>query len=76
MENPSADSNHIINFSLKLDNFVMMNGLLNMLMAGGTTFGLKTVFGRGIEKYTTNYLGVKRGEWASIAIYVVSFFYI
>ena len=38
-------------------------------------FGIKTFFGHNIDKFTTNYLGQRRGEWATMAVYFVSFFY-
>ena len=76
IENPSADTNHILNFSLKLDNFMMMNEMFHFLTAGAALFGIRTLFGNSITKYTVNYLGQRRGDFAAGAIYFISFFYI
>lgn len=57
IDNPSADTNHIINFSLKIENFMAMNSLLNFCLSGATMFGVKTLFGNSIDKFTKNYLG-------------------
>ena len=76
IDNPSADTNHILNFSLKMDNFMMMNEMFNLVMSGITMLGMKTFLGESITKYTVNYLGARRGEWASMAIYFYSFFYV
>lgn len=57
IDNPSADTNHIINFSLKIENFMAMNQMLNFCMAAATMFGVKTLFGTSLDKFTTNYLG-------------------
>ncbi len=45
IDNPTADSNHILNFSLKLDNFMMMQEMMNFIFCGGTLFGCKAAFG-------------------------------
>ena len=76
IENPTADTNHILNFSLKMDNFMMMQEMINFFMIGGSLFGFKHLFGHNIDKFTTNYLGQRRGEMATIFIYVVGFFYV
>lgn len=76
LRNPTADSNHILNFSLKLDNFMMMQEMINFIFSGGTLFGCKHAFGAGIDRFTTNYLGTKRGEMASFALYFFGFFFL
>jgi len=76
IDNPTADTNHILNFSLKMDNFFMMNEMLNFVMGGITMFGMKTFLGNTIDKYTINYLGQRRGEFAGMAIYLFTFFFL
>ena len=76
INNPSADNNHIVNFNLKMENFLMMNSFINLVMSGITLFGMKTFLGNAIDRYTVNYLGQRRGEWASMAIYIGTFLYI
>ena len=59
-----------------MDNFMMMQEMINFLMIGGSMFGFKTLFGHNIDRVTTNYLGQRRGEMVSMMVYVVGFFYI
>ena len=59
-----------------MDNFLMMNEMFNLIMSGITLFGMKTFVGKTIDKYTINFLGVRRGEFASIAIYICSFYFV
>ena len=75
IENPTADTNHILNFSLKMDNFMMMNEMVNFLFGAMTMFGVKHFLGRSIDRYTVNFLGQKRGEYAAVAMYIIGFFY-
>ena len=55
---------------------MMMNEMFHFLTAGAALFGIRTLFGNSITKYTVNYLGQRRGDFAAGAIYFISFFYI
>ena len=44
-------------------------------MAGVTFYGARALIGNQLSRMTTNYLGQKRGEVATIAIYFFGFFY-
>lgn len=54
----------------------MMNSFINLVMSGITMYGMKTFLGSSIDKYTVNYLGSRRGEWASMAVYLCSFMFL
>ena len=58
-----------------MDNFLMMQEMIHMVMAGATFFGIKHTLGPSIHRYTTNYLGQRGGEMATILIYFTGFFY-
>ena len=55
---------------------MMMNEMFHFLTAGAALFGIRTLFGNSITKYTVEYLGQRRGDFAAGAIYFISFFYI
>lgn len=50
LKTPTADNNHIINYNLKVSNFVMMNETIHMLVAGGGVFGIRSLIGNFITK--------------------------
>ena len=54
---------------------MMMQEMIHMVMAGVTFFGIKHAFGTSIHRFTTNFLGQKRGEIANILVYFTGFFY-
>lgn len=72
---PTADNNHIINYNLKMQNYVIVNSSIHMISAGMFTFLIKGVLGNTIEKVTINYLGQRKGMYAQIAIYIAAFYF-
>ncbi|CDW72108.1 UNKNOWN [Stylonychia lemnae] len=75
LRQPTADNNHIINYNLKISNYVMVNQFIHMMTSGASLFLIQALAGRHIERLTVNYLGQKRGQWAQIGFYVLGFFY-
>lgn len=53
----------------------MTQEMIHLVMAGVTFYGARALIGNQLSRVTTNYLGQKRGEVATIAIYFFSFFY-
>ena len=47
----------MINFSLKMDNFMMMNEFINMIMAGSGVFAVRYFLHDRLYSFTSNYLG-------------------
>jgi hypothetical protein len=76
LRKPNADNNHIINYNLKLQNYVIVNSSIHMLSAGLTSFLVKTLFGGRITRTTTNYLGTRRGLYAEVFLYGFAFCYV
>lgn len=76
LRQPTADNNHITNYNLKLQNYFIVNSTIHMISAGMATFFMKALVGGFIDRTTVNYLGTKRGLYAQIAIYGVTFYYI
>lgn len=76
IDNPTADTNHILNYYLKLHNFYVMNNVIFMVAAGMGTFGVKSLFGATIDRVTMNYLSQKNAMLVQIPIYVVVYFYL
>jgi hypothetical protein len=60
LNSPNAENNHILNFNLKIGNYVMMHHLIHTITAGIGLTGLRMVIGERIEGVTLNYLGAKR----------------
>jgi hypothetical protein len=60
LRQPSAENNHIINYNLKLQNYLIINSSLHMISAGMFTFLVKGLIGNGIDKITLNYLGARK----------------
>jgi hypothetical protein len=60
LNRPSAENNHILNFSLKINNYVMMHNIIHTLCAGGAVVAFKAFFGHRLDGYCINYLGEKR----------------
>jgi hypothetical protein len=54
---PSADNNHIINYNLKLQNYMIINSTIHMISSGMFTFLIKGILGNAIDRATLNYLG-------------------
>ena len=50
--------------------------MLNFLLLGGTLFGARAAFGDALNRNCINYLGQRKGEWASIAVYFFGFFFL
>lgn len=76
LENPTASSNHILNFNLKVENFLMLNSFTNMLLAGASTFMVKYLFNNNLIARLSNYTGQKRADTITMIIYFACFFYI
>ena len=57
LRQPTADNNHIINYNLKLQNYVIVNSTVHLISAGMFTFLVKSLFGNFIDRTTLNYLG-------------------
>ena len=77
LNKPSADNNALIAFDLQCQNFIRVNAGMFMILAGGIVYMLKTRLGyHRIDPIFTNYLGERRGNWAQIAFYFGSFFWI
>ena len=55
---------------------MMMNEFINMLFAGSGIFAVKYLFHSRIQSMTSNYLGQRRGDVASLLFYVFAFFYL
>ena len=72
---PTADNNHIINYSLKLKNFLLLNSTIHMLSASGLIFGVHILIGPRLERFVVNYLGSRRGSFAQIILYFGYFWY-
>jgi len=74
LNRPNAENNHILNYSLKLNNYIMMHNLIHTLCAGGATVALKSFFGPQMEAFSINYLGEKRAQYATAVVYISLFF--
>lgn len=74
LQQPTADNNHIVNYNLKLQNYVIVNSTIHMISAGMFTFLVKGLIGGGIERHAVNYLGSKRGLYAQVLVYFGVFF--
>ena len=72
---PTADNNHIINYNLKLTNYLMMNEFIHMVSAGAGVYAIKGLVGNYIDRFTLNYLGQRRQLYGLIFIYGFSFWY-
>jgi len=57
LRQPTADNNHIVNYSLKLQNYLIVNSSIHMISAGMFTFLIKGFVGNAIDRTTINYLG-------------------
>lgn len=76
LRQPTADNNHITNYSLKLQNYFLVNSTIHMISAGMATFMCRTLLGGLIDRTIINYLGTKRGWYAQIVIYGGCFLYV
>jgi hypothetical protein len=74
LRQPTADNNHIVNYNLKLQNYLIVNSSVHMLSAGMFTFLVKGAVGNYIDKITLNYLGARRQIWAQLIIYFFVFY--
>lgn len=74
LRQPSAENNHIINYNLKLQNYLIINSSLHMISAGMFTFLVKGLIGTYIDRVSLNYLGQRRQIWAQLAVYVLVFY--
>ncbi len=72
---PTADNNHLINYNLKLQNYVIINSSVHMISAGMLTFLMRGLLGNFIERTTLNYLGARRQIYGQILIYGLVFWY-
>lgn len=54
---PCADNNHVINYNLKLQNYMILNSTMHMISSGMFTFLIKGILGNAIDRVTLNYLG-------------------
>lgn len=57
IRNPSADNNSIINYNMKLQNYVMMNSFIHMITAGSGLYFFSYFLGGRLEETLANYLG-------------------
>lgn len=64
LRQPTADNNHITNYSLKIQNYLIVNSFIHMLSAGMATFLFRGVLGGFVDRQTINYLGTKRSLYA------------
>jgi hypothetical protein len=74
LRQPTADNNHIVNYNLKLQNYLIVNSSVHMLSAGMFTFLIKGAVGNYIDRVTLNYLGARRQIWAQLIIYFFVFY--
>ena len=72
---PSAENNHIINFNMKLGNYITLHHIMHSLLAGSSLFAFKAYFGERVERITLNYLGQRKAYAANIVLYLFIFFY-
>lgn len=49
LRQPTADNNHIVNYNLKLQNYLIVNSTIHMLSAGLSAFLLKGLLGPMID---------------------------
>ena len=61
---PTADNNHILNYSLKMQNYALMCHMTHTIAGGLATFAFKTMFGNKIEAVTMNYFGERKSNIA------------
>lgn len=57
LRQPTADNNHIVNYNLKLQNYLIVNSSIHMISSGMFTFLVKGLAGNAIDRVTVNYLG-------------------
>jgi len=60
LRQPTADNNHIVNYNLKMQNYLIVNSSIHMISAGMFTFLVKGVLGNMIDRVTLNYLGSRK----------------
>ena len=75
LSNPNAENNHILNFDLKIGNYLLMHHLIHTLTAGLGVTGIRMFIGERLESMTFNYLGAKRAQFANVIVYIGMFFY-
>lgn len=74
LRQPTADNNHIVNYNLKLQNYLIVNSSIHMISAGMFTFLMKGLVGNALDRFTVQYLGNRKGLYAMIAIYCLTFY--
>jgi hypothetical protein len=47
-----------------MQNYLILHEFLHLFSAGVGTYMVKSLLGTGIEKFTINYLGTRRGQYA------------
>lgn len=72
---PTADNNHIINYNLKLKNYLIVNTSVHMLSAGVFTFMVRGVLGNMIDRTLLNYLGQSKSIYGLILIYGSAYYF-
>ena len=50
LRQPTADNNHIINYNMKMQNYVLMNNTIHFFSAGALVFGISQFMGNTLER--------------------------
>jgi hypothetical protein len=74
LRQPTAENNHLINYNLKLQNYLIIHSTLHMISGGMFTFLVKGFLGNGIDRITLNYLGARKQVYAQVIIYLFVFY--
>jgi len=76
LNKPSAENNDIINYDLKVRNYLIMTNGCNMILSAINTLAFKYYIGGPfIDPFLFNKLGSSKANWAQVVIYFGLFLY-